>query len=81
MGEKAGEKFAQKNMKKNIGKFDRLWRITLSIVLIVLASKGLLQGWLGRISYIVALIFLATAIIRICPLYLPFGINTKSTHE
>lgn len=58
-------------MKVNIGNLDRILRIALGVVLILLAVLGKIGwwGWLGIIP-------LATGLIRFCPLYPLLGINT-----
>lgn len=58
-------------MLQNIGSTDRLIRITVGVVLIAAAAIGVIGpwGWIGLVP-------LATGLIRICPAYLPFGLNT-----
>ncbi len=63
-------------MKKNMGSFDRTLRIILAIVLGLLIAFGQLKG-LGSIIFgIIAIIFIITGLIGVCPLYYPFKINT-----
>jgi len=62
-------------MKKNVGQLDRIIRIILGIALLVLFF--VLEGALRWSSLVVGIIFLLTGIIRVCPLYLPFGISTR----
>lgn len=61
-------------MKKNVGNVDRIVRFVLGGALvaagIALAGSGL--WWLA----IIGLVFAGTAFVRVCPLYLPFGIDT-----
>jgi hypothetical protein len=57
-------------MNCNIGKGDRIFRIIVGIV--VLAAGFYFKSWWGLIG----LIPLGTALMRFCPLYLPFRINT-----
>ncbi len=59
------------NFAKNMGGMDRLVRLLLGVVLIVLALTGTIGvwGWLG-------LILVVTAFIRFCPLYRVFGMST-----
>lgn len=66
----------KKNMKKNVGIIDRAIRILLALVLVSLYASGIVTGTIGIISLVLAVVFGATAIIRFCPLYLPFGIST-----
>lgn len=55
----------------NIGQLDRILRISIGALLIVLALLGKIGwwGWLGLIP-------LATGIVRFCPLYPLIGLNT-----
>lgn len=62
-------------MEKNVGNTDRIIRI---IGAIVIAGLGIYyQSWWG----LLAIIPLATAFIRFCPLYMPFGIKTICKKE
>jgi hypothetical protein len=58
-------------MKLNIGGVDRILRIAIGLVLILLAATGVigLWGWLG-------LVLVATASVRWCPLYTLLGVHT-----
>ena len=60
-------------MKANMGGVDRIIRLLLGIVIAVLGV--LYQSWLG----LIAIIPLGTALIKRCPLYMPFGISTCKT--
>lgn len=58
-------------MKSNIGGIDRILRITIGAVLVVLAATGQVGawGWLGLLP-------LATGSLGWCPPYSLLGINT-----
>lgn len=60
---------------KNIGGTDKVVRVILGIALL-----SLLLILNGNIRFIglIGLIPLLTAFIGVCPLYLPFGINTNN---
>lgn len=58
-------------MKCNVGGFDRILRITVGVVLILLAATGTIGLW----GYI-GIIPLLTGIFRFCPVYAPFGMST-----
>ncbi len=60
-------------MKKNVGKTDSYIRYALGVVFIVLAFVW--TWWM----LIPAAIAVGTAFLGVCPLYLPFGINTNKT--
>ena len=60
-------------MKANVGNTDRLIRIVLGLGII---GWGVMNAnWLGAVG----LVPLATAFMRWCPAYLPFGISTCKT--
>ncbi|MFZ4105576.1 YgaP family membrane protein [Flavobacterium sp.] len=63
-------------MKKNMGGVDKLIRLILAGIFIVLYFSGVIQGTLGIVLLVLASIFVLTSSISSCPLYLPFGINT-----
>ncbi|MFV0283990.1 MAG: DUF2892 domain-containing protein [Castellaniella sp.] len=58
-------------MKFNIGTIDRILRLVLGLILIVLAASDTIGwwGWLGLVA-------VATALFRFCPLYAVLGIHT-----
>lgn len=58
-------------MKLNVGGIDRILRIVVGLVLIILAATGTVGwwGWLGLIP-------LATGLFRFCPAYGLLGMNT-----
>jgi hypothetical protein len=60
-------------MKCNIGKTDKIIRWIIGLALISLGFY--LRSWWGLLG----LIPIVTAAISLCPLYLPFGINTCKT--
>jgi hypothetical protein len=63
-------------MKKNMGTIDRIIRILLAIVVIVLYMTGSITGTAAIILGILAVVFIITTLIGFCPLYLPFKIST-----
>jgi Na+/alanine symporter len=71
-------KIAEK-MKMNIGSFDKTLRIVLALVLLVVALSGIITVTkvLQIVLVVLAAIFLITALVGVCPLYLPFGIKTN----
>lgn len=64
-----------------MGSFDRTLRIILAIVLALLIAFGQLKN-LGAIIFgIVAIIFIITGLIGVCPLYSVFRINTAKGEQ
>ncbi|TDR32716.1 YgaP family membrane protein [Hydromonas duriensis] len=56
--------------KSNVGRVDRVLRVVVGAVLILLAMFGQIGawGWLG-------IILLFTGLMRFCPVYTLFGVN------
>lgn len=63
-------------MKKNMGVTDRVIRIILAVAIAALYFTGIISGTLGIVLMIVAIVFLLTSFIKVCPAYLPFGLST-----
>lgn len=64
-------------MKKNMGTVDRAVRIVLAIVVAVLYFTNMISGTAAIILGIIAIVFLLTSFVGVCPAYLPLGLNTK----
>jgi hypothetical protein len=58
-------------MKINVGGIDRLLRIIAGGILVALAATGQVGvwGWIGVVP-------LVTGVVKFCPAYLLFGMNT-----
>ena len=65
-------------MKKNMGTTDKLIRIVVAIVIVILYYTDVISGTLAIVLGALAAIFVFTSFISFCPLYAPFGINTCS---
>ena len=68
-------------MKKNMGNADRIIRLIVAAVIVILFFTDVLTGTLGIVLLVVAGIFLLTSLAGFCPLYLPFGLNTCSNKK
>lgn len=64
-------------MEKNVGFADTMIRLLLAVVLIVLTISGTFTGTEGIIAFLLAVIFLVTALISWCPIWYTLGIRTK----
>jgi hypothetical protein len=64
-------------MKKNMGNADKWVRIFVAIIIAVLYYTGVIEGTVALTLLIFATIFVLTSLFSFCPLYWPFGINTK----
>ena len=63
-------------MKKNMGTIDRIIRILLAIVVVILYITGSITGVAAIILGILAFVFIITSLIGFCPLYVPLKIST-----
>jgi hypothetical protein len=63
-------------MKPNMGTIDKILRVLVAVLIIVLYSVDLISGLIATILLIFAAVFIGTSIFGFCPLYLPLKINT-----
>lgn len=64
-------------MKVNMHNIDRLIRAVAALAIILAYMAGVLTGSISLVLLIVAVVFLATAIIGYCPLYTLLRIRTN----
>ena len=64
-------------MKKNMGMADKAIRFVLAAIVGVLYYTNVINGTLAIVLGVLAVVFILTSFISFCPLYLPFGINTR----
>lgn len=64
-------------MKINMGNTDRIIRLLAAALFIYLYVSGTVPGIAGIVLVVLAVVFVLTSVVRFCPLYLPFGINTN----
>lgn len=64
-------------MIKNMGSFDRVLRITVSLVFAMMVFNNAVSGFQYYLLAALAIVFTITAVVGTCPLYIPFKINTK----
>lgn len=60
-----------------MGNIDKLIRLVLAAVIAVLFFTNTITGTLGVVLLILAIIFVLTSLVGICPSYLPFNISTR----
>jgi hypothetical protein len=68
-------------MLKNVGGVDRGIRIIAGIVLLGLGLLHIVTGTWALVAYIVGGVALLTGIVRFCPAWSIFGINTGSARH
>lgn len=66
-----------------MGMADRIIRLILAAVMVVLYYNGTISGTVGIVLIALAAVFVLTSLVSFCPLYLPFGLSTfkKTTEE
>ncbi len=63
-------------MKRNMSNVDRIVRVLLAALFAYLYFGGIVTGIFGLVLVVLAAVFLLTAVIAICPLYVPFKFST-----
>ena len=64
-------------MKKNVRMVDKVIRILIAVVMLVLFFTHVVSGTAGLILLVVAGVLVLTSLISFCPLYWTFGLITK----
>ena len=63
-------------MTSNVGTTDRAIRFVIGIILIALGLSHVVTGGLAIAAYVVGGVALVTGVLRYCPAWSIFGINT-----
>lgn len=63
-------------MKKNMGSADKIIRLIVAALFVVLYFTGTVTGTIGYILLAFAAIFVLTSLVSFCPLYTIFGLRT-----
>mgnify|MGYP001096074820 CR=1 FL=1 len=64
-------------MKKNVGSTDKVIRLLVAVLIAVLYFTNVISGTLAIVLGVIAVVFVLTSVVSVCPLYMPFGINTR----
>lgn len=64
-------------MKQNMGSVDKAIRLVVAAAIIILYLSDVIGGTAGIVLLVLAIIFLLTSFVGICPLYLPFRFSSK----
>jgi hypothetical protein len=64
-------------MKKNMGTVDKVIRILVAVIILVLYFTHIVSGTLAVILLILAGVFVVTGLLGFCPLYLLLGLSTR----
>ena len=64
-------------MRSNIGKIDKMLRVTFAVVVAFLYFTGVIDGVVAAILGVVAIVFVATVLLGTCPIYLILKLSTN----
>ena len=64
-------------MKKNVGTIDKMIRILIAVVVVVLYFTHVITGTLALILLAVSAVLVATSLLSFCPIWLALGLSTK----
>jgi hypothetical protein len=64
-------------MKQNMGSRDRKIRVILALIIIFFIFTNNITGALALLLFFLVGVLVLTSFINFCPIYYPFGINTK----
>ena len=73
--------FKKRCHEKNMGKYDRVIRIIIALVIAGLYFTGTVEGTLAYILLAAGGVFLLTSFVSFCPLYSLIGLSTSSKEE
>lgn len=68
-------------MKKNMGLIDKIIRSLIAAFIAILYFTNLISGTVALVLGAFAIIFIITSFVSFCPLYAPFGINTRKSKQ
>ncbi len=68
-------------MIKNMGTIDRILRVAVAVIILILALSGTINGTLAIVLSIFGVVFLITSFIGTCPLYIPLKMSTCKKKE
>ena len=66
-------------MPQNMGAIDRIARVLLAAIVLVLYLTGVISGLAAIILGVIAVIFVVASVIGFCPLYVPLKLSTNKT--
>jgi len=64
-------------MKKNMGTVDKVIRVLVAVIILILYFTHVISGTLAVILLILAGVFVVTSLLSFCPLYWLFGLSTR----
>ncbi len=64
-----------------MGMLDRSLRVLAAVVVLILYFAHQISGTTALVLLVIAVVFILTSLVSVCPLYLPFGIHTNKRQQ
>jgi hypothetical protein len=64
-------------MKKNVGTIDKVIRILIAVVVVVLYFTHVISGVLAIVLLALSAIFVVTSLLSFCPIWMALGLSTR----
>lgn len=64
-------------MKQNLANWDRIVRAIVAILFFVLILTSAVSGWVATLLGVLGVVFLLTAVVGTCPLYMLLKFSTR----
>ncbi len=64
-------------MHKNVGLIDKIIRVLIAAVVVILYLVNIISGTTAVILLIISAVLIITSLVSFCPLYYPFKISTR----
>lgn len=68
-------------MKKNMSSADKIIRLIVAAIIAVLYFTNTINGTIGIVLLVLAIVFVLTSLISFCPLYTIFGMSTAKEEK
>jgi hypothetical protein len=68
-------------MKPNVGTIDKIIRIVLAALAVILYFTNVISGTLGISMLVLAAILVLTSLVSFCPIWAVFGVNTGNKKQ
>ena len=65
------------HMRMNMANWDRVLRVSIAIGIAALYFTGILGGTLGLVLLVLAVVFVGSSALGVCPMYSMLGIGTR----
>jgi hypothetical protein len=64
-------------MKKNVGTIDKVIRILIAVVVLVLYFTHVISGVLAIVLLALSAVFVVTSLLSFCPIWMALGLSTR----